>query len=536
MSTDLVLINGRIHTLEAEFGVASAIAIERARVKAVGTKDYIMDLVENHTEVIDLRDQLVLPGLIDAHCHFEQFARTRSQLDVSQISKQRVLQMVAECASTTPPGEWIRGHGWHQNNWDDEFPAATDLDAVAPEHPVFLTASSLHMAWANSLALRRANINKSRRDPPGGRIGRKTDGEPDGCLFENAIDLIYDSLPKHTVTELAKMMNAAQQAIWNVGLTGLHDYDSRSAFLALQQLRSEGNLGLRVVKNIPVKFLDETLALGIRSGFGDNWLRIGGIKVFMDGALGPRTASMIAPYDNENENYGMIVTDIEQLLEYSSRASAHGLEMTVHAIGDRANHDVLDVFSQLRSEENARGETPAMRRHRIEHVQLLHPKDYQRLGNLKVIASMQPIHATSDMLMANRHWGTRATGAYAWRTQLNAGTMLAFGSDAPVETINPIKGIHAAVTRRQADGRPGPSGWFPQQRLSVDEAVRAYTLGSAYAAHMEGDLGTLRPGKLADLIILDRDIYRCDPMDILTTCVIGTMVGGKWKHRSKDLH
>ncbi len=535
MSQDLALVNGRIHTLVAGFGVVQGIAIRRKKISAVGTNDYIMDSVEKRTEVIDLRDQLVLPGFIDAHCHFEQFARSRGQLDVGHTSKQRVLEMVAECAAETPPGDWITGHGWNQTPWDDELPAAADLDTVAPEHPVFLTASSLHMAWASNLALHQANIDKYRSDPPGGLIGRGADGKPDGCLFEAAIDLVSDIIPKPTVTELAGMMDAAQREMWDVGLTGLHDYDRRSAFLALQKLRSERKLGLRVVKNIPVELLDETLALGIRSGFGDDWLRIGGVKVFMDGALGPRTASMIAPYENESKNYGMVMTDKEQLLEYASRASTHGLEMTVHAIGDRANHDVLDVFAQLRTDEAARGQAPAARRHRIEHVQLLHPDDYQRLGKLKVIASMQPIHATADMLMAQRHWGGRAAGAYAWRTQLNAGATLAFGSDAPVESINPLKGIHAAVTRRRADGTPGPDGWFPQQRLSVGEAVRAYTLGSAYAAHMEEDIGTLRPGKMADLIVLDRDIFRCDPMDILATCVVGTMVGGEWKHRSTEL-
>ncbi len=535
MPTDFALVNGRIHTLEPGLGVVQALAIQSERISAVGTDDQITDLVDKRTEVIDLRDQLVLPGLIDAHCHFEQFARARAQLDAGQASKQRVLEMVAERAAGAQPGEWISGHGWNQTDWDDEFPTAADLDPVSPENPVFLTARSLHMAWVNNLALSRASIDQHRTDPPGGRFGRDTNGHPDGCLFEAAIELVTAVMPEPTVMELAAMMETAQQEAWRVGLTGMHDYDHRSAFLALQKLRSERKLGLRVLKNIPVDLLDETLALGLRSGFGDDWLRIGGIKVFMDGALGPRTASMIAPYEKESDNYGMVVTDKEELLGFASRASAHGMAMTVHAIGDRANHDVLDVFAQLRTEEAARGLTPAARRHRIEHVQLLHPDDYHRLGELQVIASMQPIHAMSDMIMAEYYWGTRAAGAYAWRTQLNAGATLAFGSDAPVETIDPLKGIHAAVTRRRPDGAPGPNGWFPQQRLNVHEAIRAYTLGSAYAAHMEEDLSTLRPGKLADLIVIDRDITRCDPVDIHSACVLGTMVGGEWKHRSQEL-
>ncbi|HJN40830.1 MAG: amidohydrolase [Anaerolineales bacterium] len=535
MPPEFALVNGRIRTLDAQIGAVQALAVRGERISAAGTDDEIAALADAHTEVIDLRGRLVLPGLTDAHCHFEQFARTRTQIDAGQTSKQRVLEMVAERAAATPSGEWISGHGWNQTDWDGEFPTAAELDAVAPEHVVFLTARSLHMAWVNSLALRRARVDSDSADPPGGRIGRDASGTPSGCLFETAIDLVSAVIPEPTVAELAAMMEAAQRAAWRVGLTGLHDYDRRSAFLALQQLRSEGKLGLRVVKNIPVELLDETLALGLRSGFGDDWLRIGGIKVFMDGALGPRTASMISPYENESGNYGMVVTDKEQLFECASRASANEMAMTVHAIGDRANHDALDVLAQLRREEAARGQPPAARRHRIEHVQLLHPDDYQRLGALQLIASMQPIHATADMFMADRHWGARAAGAYAWRTQLSAGATLAFGSDAPVESINPVEGIHAAVTRKRADGTPGPDGWFPQQRLSVEEAVRAYTLGSAYAAHQEEQLGTLQPGKLADLIVLDRDIFRCDPMEIHAASVLGTMVGGEWKQRAPEL-
>jgi hypothetical protein len=302
-------------------------------------------LADTHTELIDLRGRLVLPGLTDAHCHFAQFARTCAQIDARQSSKTRVLQMVAERASITPPGEWMNGHGWNQTDWDGEFPTAAELDMVAPEHAVFLTARSLHMAWVNSLALRRARVDSDSADPPGGRIGRDASGKPSGCLFETAIDLVSTVMPEPTVTELAAMMVAAQRAAWRVGLTGLHDYDRRNSFQALQQLRSEGKLGLRVVKNIPVELLHETLALGLRGGLGDDWLRIGGIKVFMDGALGPRTASMIAPYENESGNSGIVVTDKEELLECASRASANGLAMTVHAIGDRANHDALDVFT-----------------------------------------------------------------------------------------------------------------------------------------------------------------------------------------------
>jgi predicted amidohydrolase YtcJ len=239
---------------------------------------------------------------------------------------------------------------------------------------------------------------------------------------------------------------------------------------------------------------------------------------------------MIEPYEGEPANYGIQVTDKEELYEHATQAAANGLAMTVHAIGDRANHDLLDVYAQLRAEERQRGQTPL--RHRCEHVQLLHPDDFGRLGALNVVASMQPIHATSDMLMADRYWGKRSAGAYAWRTQQAAGAHLAFGSDCPVENFNPFWGIHAAVTRRRADGSPGPDGWYPEQRLDVECAVRGFTEGAAYAGYMDNRLGTLSPGKLADLIVVDRDLFAVEPMLIRDTQVLGTMVGGEWKFRA----
>jgi predicted amidohydrolase YtcJ len=315
-----------------------------------------------------------------------------------------------------------------------------------------------------------------------------------------------------------------------VGLTGIHDFDGRRSFAAFQLLKERGQLGLRVVKQIPVRHLPEAIGLGLRSGFGDDWLRLGNVKVFMDGALGPRTATMIEPYEGEPGNYGIEVTDKEELYEHASQAAANGLAMTVHAIGDRANHDLLDVYATLRAEERQRGRPPL--RHRCEHVQLLHPDDYHRLGALNVIASMQPIHATSDMLMADRYWGRRSAGAYAWRTQQAAGAPLAFGSDCPVENFNPFWGIHAAVTRRRADGSPGAEGWYPEQRLDVEAAVRGFTQGAAYAGYMEARVGVLAPGMLADLIVVDRDIFSIDPMAIRDTRVLGTLVGADWKHRA----
>jgi predicted amidohydrolase YtcJ len=391
------------------------------------------------------------------------------------------------------------------------------------------------MAWVNSAALRAAGIDAATAHPAGGRISRDARGRADGMLFETACALAYDRIPAQTPTERAASMAAAQTHAWQVGLTGIHDFDRRDAFVAFQQLRAEHKLGLRVVKHVPVEQLDEAIALGLRNGFGDDWLRIGNIKIFIDGALGPRTASMLAPYANEPANFGMQLMDKEELADKASRASAAGLPITVHAIGDRANHEVLDVLEAVRQEEARRGETPAMRRHRIEHVQLLHAADAGRLGALGIVASMQPIHALGDMASAERYWGARCAGAYAWRTQLQSSAVLAFGSDAPVESHNPFYGLHAAVTRTQPDAAPGAAAWYPEQCLTLAEALAGYTSGAAYAAGMEDRLGTLQPGWLADLIVVDRDIFQCAAHELRATQVVGTIVGGEWKHRLPEL-
>jgi predicted amidohydrolase YtcJ len=290
-----------------------------------------------------------------------------------------------------------------------------------------------------------------------------------------------------------------------------------------------------VVKNIPVYRLEHAVGVGLRSGFGDDWLRVGGVKIFADGALGPRTAAMLEPYEGEPENRGIVVTDKEEMMEVARQASAAGLSVTVHAIGDRANHDVLDVYEALRSEEGGIGRGPADRpigqRHRIEHVQLFHPMDQARLARLGVIASMQPNHATSDMEMADRYWGQRAQYSYAWRKLLDAGTLLVFGSDAPIEPLEPLGNLYAAVSRRRPNGLPGPDGWYPDQRLTMAEAVYGFTMAAAITSGRESTMGTIAPGKLADVTIFDRDIFRVAPAELLEASVVGTIVGGQFAHR-----
>ncbi|MCU0498426.1 MAG: amidohydrolase [Anaerolineae bacterium] len=527
-----ILYNGNILTLDKDLKRAEALAISAGRIVAFGDTDEILDLATPTTIRENLNGQTVIPGLIDAHIHWKWTARVLKEVDVFEVpSKQVAIDRVADRAASLPPGEWIIGQGWIQELWEDRrFPTKADLDAVTPHHPVYLRAKSAHAFWVNSLALQMAGIDRHTPDPDGGYIQRDDQGEPTGILFENASRLITAQIPSMSVEETASAMLEAQKLALAAGLTGLHDFDGPDAMAALQLLRDRGQLALRVVKNVNKEWIHHAYELGIRWGFGDDWLRIGGVKIFADGALGPRTALMFKPYQGESDNYGVRVTDPEEMLQIVSMASAAGLPATIHAIGDRAVHDVLNVYETVRKQEAQRGELPYTRRHRIEHLQVIHPDDRYRLAELKIIASMQPIHATSDYLVADRYWGDRCEWAYNARWQIDQGVTVAFGSDSPIDPFEPLRGIHAAVTRQRQDGSPGEDGWYPQNRLTVDEALRGFTLGPAYAAGMENRLGKLAPGYLADLVVLNQDPYKVQPSELLEIKVLATMVGGIWRY------
>ncbi|MBM3152490.1 MAG: amidohydrolase, partial [Chloroflexi bacterium] len=416
-------------------------------------------------------------------------------------------------------------HGWNQNDWPGGFGCASDLDTAAPANPAYLTAKSLHAGWANSRALELAGITRHTPDPVDGSIQHDSRGEPTGILFEKAMELMDAAIPPPITDRLAESIRRALPLLWQVGLTGVHDFDRLDCLSALQRLHGSGNLKLRVVKHIPLDDFGEALSLGLRTGQGDESLVIGAVKVFADGALGPHTAAMLEPYLDEPANCGMLNRPVEELYEIGCRALDHGLNLAVHAIGDRANRAVLDRFSRLRRYEKETGLPP--QRFRIEHVQLLHPDDAGRLAELGVIASMQPIHAVSDMEMADRYWGGRADLAYAWRTLLAGGTRLAFGSDAPVDSPNPFWGLHAAVTRTRRDNTP-PGGWRAGQCLDIRQAMAGYTLGPAFAAGMEDRLGCLAPGCLADLVVLERDPFAIPPQELASLHPMAVMVGGEW--------
>lgn len=518
-----ILRNAHIYTGCPTHPWATAIALVGERVAALDGEALAWADAPGAT-ITDLNGATVLPGLVDSHLHLMWYALSLHDLDLRDLSWEQCTQRVAERAAASPPGAWIQGRGWDQNLWPGGiFPTAAALDAAAPRHPVALIAKSAHAAVANSAALRLAGVTAETPDPEHGYFGRLPDGAPDGMLFECAMESVLAAVPAPGVEEVAEALKAAQAHLLAVGITGIHDMDAAPAFAAYQTLHRRDELRVRVVKYARLETLDAMLGAGLRSGLGDDRLRFGGLKLFADGALGARTAALFAPYAGEPDNAGVLTLEPEQLREIARRAAEGGVAVAIHAIGDRANHLVLDVLEEVHPLD------PALR-HRIEHVQLLAPEDVPRLARSGIVASMQPIHAPHDQAMAERYWGARTARAYAWRSLLDAGTVLAFGSDAPVESFNPFLGLYAAVTRRhEVGGAPGPAGWHPEQRLALAEAVRAYTWGAAYAAGLESRLGQLAPGFLADLVVLDRDIFALPPEALLETCARRVMVGGAWE-------
>jgi predicted amidohydrolase YtcJ len=523
-----ILHGGKIRSLDGRDTVFEALAVRGGEILAVGPQAEMLELAGPGTQLVNLGERTVLPGLTDAHIHVSNFGRALRQVDCNTDSLDETLSRVAEKAATSPRGTWILGHGWDQNRWG-RYGHRADLDRIAPSHPVYLTAKSLHAAWTNTAGLAAAGLHSDSHDPVGGRLDRDGEGELTGILFEAAMDMVAGAIGHEDLPTVIADLAAAQQHLWELGVTGVHDFDGPACLAGFQALRQAGGLGLRVVKHILVEYLDAAIAVGLRSGFGDDWIRIGHIKVFADGALGPRTASMLRPYQGEPNNLGVAMLDAEELTSIALRAAEAGFPMAVHAIGDAANHTVLDAFEAVRRHETERG-LPAGR-HRIEHLQLLHPDDVLRPAKLGLIASMQPVHALSDRAMADKYWGDRARLGYAWHSQLAAGATLLFGSDAPVESPNPFVGLYAATTRRGLTPQDRTAPWYLDEAVPLLEALRGYTTGPAYAAGLEGKSGQIRPGFLADLIVLKEDPFEISPDRLLEIRPVGTMVGGEWHVR-----
>ncbi len=522
----IILYNAKLYTQEPCSSNATALAIEGEKILAVGSDDEILDAFGKGSNTINLDGSYILPGLVDSHLHLAYLSRSLNSVNCETDTLQECLDNVAErVRNLRETQSWIEGHGWNHNVWENgAYGNVLQLDAVSGKHPVLLHAKSLHAAWANSRALQFAGIDAQTPDPPGGEILRFPSGEPNGILLESAVTLVSEKIPDPSPAALAQDLAKVQAYLWQMGLTGVHDFDGPDTFEALQILQNEGRLQLRVRKNLPVKTLPSLAEIGLRSGFGNPMLHLGSLKMFADGALGPQSAAMLEPYEGSGSK-GFLLLTREEIFETGRQAVENGWSLSIHAIGDLANRSVLDGLADLRQFESDH-KLPRLR-HRIEHVQLIDPHDQNRLSELDITASMQPIHCASDMFIVDKYWGKRGAQAYIFNTLKTAGTHLVFGSDAPVESPNPFFGLHAAVTRRNQAGHPDKDGWYREQKISLREALDGYTREPAYLSGMDTTLGKINPGYLADLIVLKQDIFKLDADELFTLSPDMTIVNGR---------
>lgn len=518
------VINATLFGAAAANPVATALAVSRGRIVAVGGSSDALAAAGPGARVVDLQGRFLAPGFVDCHVHLSWLAMTLTGRTVEcdgTRTLQETLQRIQAALPHAVVGGWLRGRGWDKNQWSgDRFPTARDLDSVTGDVPTALASHDGHSVWANSAALRAAGVTPETPDPPRGRLLRDATGRPTGVLQEAAAALIWDAMPNPSLGEIIAALREAFPRLSALGLTGLHNCEAGDGRSAVLQLRDSGALPLRITHYHPAEQFDEVVQLARRGHCDDPWVRLGGLKVFVDGALGGQTAAMLEPYEGSAQA-GLLTMDPADFAALARQATQAGLPLAVHAIGDRAVRMVLDGFEQARSA--CPGPWP---RHRIEHAQHVHPDDQPRFGQLGIIASVQPAHLLADIVTCDRHLGARSRWAFPFRSLLQGGARLAFGSDAPVETADPLVGLRAAVQRRRHDGTPA-EGWHPEQKLTVAEALRGYTLDAAYASGEEAIKGSLEPDKLADFVVLSRNPLTT-PLDELDSVrVEATVVDGR---------
>jgi predicted amidohydrolase YtcJ len=545
-AADLVLLDGKVVTVDPELGEAEAVAISGNRILAVGTSEEMRELVGPDTEVVDLAGRLAIPGFIEGHGHFMGLGSARMSVDLARTTSwDEIVAKVADAVESTPPGEWITGRGWHQERWDpvpeetfDGVPTHDRISEVSPDNPVLLTHASGHASFANLAALQEAGVTRDTPDPTGGTIVRDADGEPTGFLRQAAQGLVRQALSRaqEGMTEAEREERALRQVelagaeALEHGVTSFHDAGSDfSTIQRFRRLAEAGDLPIRLyvmVRGESNDRMEEQLSEYFMDGFGNHFLTVRSIKRAIDGALGTHGAWLLEPYTDMPQTSGLPQTELPDLRRTAEIALEHGFQLNTHAIGDRGNRETLNLYEGVLS---TNGQLHPDHRWRIEHAQHLHPDDIPRFGELGVIASMQGIHATSDGPWVEPRLGAERarTGAYVWRDLIDTGAVICNGTDVPVEPISAVESFYASVSRMTREGER----FFPEQAMDRMEALESYTINCAFAAFQEDVLGTLTPGKLADVVVLDRDILTIDEEDIPGTRVDLTILGGEVRYR-----
>lgn len=557
---DKLFINGKIISLDSSFRVYEAIAIKDGKIFDLGTSAELLKKYPN-AELIDLKNNFVYPGFIDAHGHITGYGENLLNIDlVGTESQEQIAELVKNKAKDMKDGQWIFGVGWDQNDWKDKsWPTHHILDKAAPNHPVALTRIDGHALWVNKKALELAGIDKLTKDPDGGQILRDKNGNPTGILIDNAMNLVYKVIPPLSEEELTNLILTSLSNLVKHGITEVHDMGANEKTIEIYKKLADKNLlPLRI--HVYVDGIGETWEKYLREGkligYGNNFLNVDGIKLFVDGAMGSRGALMTEPYQDDPKNFGLLLLSEDQIYEVTLNALEKGLQVATHAIGDSGNNLVLNAYERAIKETGK-----SDHRLRIEHVQVINPSDAKRLGELNIVPSMQPVHATSDMPWAEARLGPeRVRWSYALKMVLNESNLIAGGSDFPVENPSVLEGIYAAVTRKDKNGMPknaddvkylvqekkwvlskdgikDPSvfedGWYPDQKLTLEEALKCFTIWASYAVFEESKKGTIEIGKWADFTVLDKNLFEISPEEILKTKIIMTVVDGKIVYENK---
>ena len=547
-SPELIFINGDVYTGSAttltkggqvaisgatELGRVQAFAVAGGKISATGTNEEIQRLKGPATRVVDLGGHFAMPGFNDAHTHLASGGTEKLNVDLVGVkSLDEMKQRIADHAKQAAPGDWVIGGGWDHTLWTDQrLPTREDIDSVTNGHPAILSRVDGHISIANTAALKAGGISAQTPDPHGGKIDHDAKGEPTGILRETARDAVFSKVPPPTVAQRRRGIELALADAAQWGVTSAQDNSAWEDFLVYEQLEKEGKLTLRISEWLPFDAPVEKLqAMRAHHAANDPMLHTAMLKGFMDGSLGSRTAAMLAPYSDDPKNSGLPRYEEEALIQKTTERLKAGYQIGFHAIGDRANRMALEAFTEAMRRIPIKAELPDPRL-RIEHAQVVAPEDVKKFKDQRVIASMQPNHLLTDMNWAESRVGAeRAKHSYAWKEFLDDGVVLAFGTDYPVEPITPFRGLYAAVTRKN---EAGTKEYVPEQKITIHQAIAAYTTGAAYAQFAENEKGTLRPGMLADFVVLDRDITKVDPPEILKTKVLRTVVGGKTVYEAK---